>query len=72
MIISDIKKLISERGEICLSEIYSAVDADRGLIDHALYQLAAKGVIIEVNPEKHCAGCMMNCGVRGEKVYRHA
>lgn len=72
MVLSEVKNLISSRGEICISEIYSAIDADRGLVDHALYQLMAKGVIIEVIPEKHCAGCMMNCAVKGEKVYRIA
>jgi len=72
MIISEIKKLITERGEICISEIYAAVKADRGLVDHALYQLAAKGIIIEVDTEKHCTGCMMNCSVKGEKIYRLA
>ncbi len=72
MIISEIKKLITERGEICISEIYAAINADRGLVDHALYQLLAKGIITEVVPEKHCAGCLMNCNIKGEKVYRLA
>ncbi len=72
MLLSEVKKIIEARGEICISEIYAAVDADRGLVDHALYQLLAKGIIIEVVPEKHCAGCMMNCAVKGEKIYRPA
>ncbi len=72
MIISEIKKIITERREICISEIYAAVDADRGLVDHALYQLLAKGIIVEVVPEKHCAGCLMNCNIKGEKIYRLA
>lgn len=72
MLLSEIKNIIKERGEVCVSEIYSAVDADKGLIDHALYQLLAKGVIIEVVPEKHCAGCLMNCNIKGEKIYRLA
>lgn len=72
MLLAEIKKLIAERGEVCVSEIYAALGADRGLVDHALYQLAAKGVIIEVIPEKHCTGCLMNCSVKGEKIYRLA
>ena len=72
MLLTDIKRVIQERGEVCISEIYAAVDADRGLVDHALYQLLAKGIIIEVVPEKHCAGCLMNCNIKGEKVYRLA
>lgn len=72
MLLADIKKIIQERGEVCISEIYATVDADRGLVDHALYQLQAKGLIIEVVPEKHCAGCLINCNIKGEKVYRPA
>ena len=72
MLLSEIKNIIKERGEVCVSEIYSAVDADKGLIDHALYQLLAKGIIIEVVPEKHCTGCLMNCNIKGEKIYRLA
>lgn len=72
MLLSEIRNIIAARGEVCISEIYAAVDADRGLVDHALYQLLAKGIIIEVVPEKHCAGCMMNCSIKGEKVYRLA
>jgi len=72
MLLSEIKRIISERGEVCVTELYSTLDADKELINHALYQLASKGVIIEVVPEKHCRGCMMNCQVRGEKVYRTA
>ncbi|HOP29475.1 MAG TPA: FeoC-like transcriptional regulator [Spirochaetota bacterium] len=72
MLLAEIKRLVEKRGEVCASEIYAAVDADRGLVDHALYQLMAKGVIIEVVAEKHCTGCMMNCSVKGEKIYRLA
>lgn len=72
MLLSDIKNIIAARGEVCISEIYAAVKADRGLVDHALYQLMAKGIIVEVAPEKHCTGCMMNCNIKGEKVYRIA
>jgi len=72
MLLTGIKKIISERGEVCVTELYSSFDADKELIDHALNQLISKGIIIEVVPEKHCKGCMMNCQVRGEKIYRLA
>ena len=72
MIASEVKRFISEKGEACISEIYAAIDADRGLVDHALYQLVAKGIITEAEADKHCRGCMMNCSVRGEKIYRLA
>ncbi len=71
MIVSDIKSLIKERGELCRSEICALIDADNGLIDLALVQLAEKGVILEVIPQMHCKGCPMKCDARGEKMYRY-
>lgn len=70
MILRDIKKLIQERGEICLSELYSLIDADKGLIDQALLELSEKGVISEVVTERACRGCPVNCNTRGERVFR--
>jgi len=70
MLLREIKSLIEERREICRSEIYSAIDADNGLIDQALSELLLKGIISEVKPDEACRGCPMKCDMRREKIYR--
>jgi len=70
--ISEIKRIISERGEVCLSELYSLTGEERGLVDHAVNQLVSKGIITEVDYKMECRGCSMKCSARGERVYRLA
>ncbi len=70
MILREVKTLIKERGEICLSELYSAIKGERGLIDQAIFELIEKEIIIEVNTERACKGCPMNCNTHGERVFR--
>lgn len=70
MLMSEIRQLFVERGELCVSEIRNHVRADAGLVEHAIEQLAAKGFIVEVNYKTECRGCSMNCSARGERVYR--
>jgi predicted transcriptional regulator len=72
MILIELKTLIKERGEICLSELYSLVDSDRGLIDQAIFELLQKGIITEIDTERACKGCPMKCNTQGEKVFRIA
>jgi len=70
MVLREVKTLIKERGEICLSEIYSRIDGDKGLIDQALFELEEKGIITEIDSNRACKGCPMNCSSRGEKIFR--
>jgi len=70
MILREIKNIIKERGEICLSELYSLVDADKGLVDQVLSDLLGKRIITEVVTERACKGCPMKCNERGERVFR--
>jgi hypothetical protein len=70
MLLRDIKTLIKERSEICLSEIYSSIEADRGLIDQALSELLVKGIISEITSDRACKGCPMKCNIQGERVFR--
>lgn len=70
MLLREIKALIEARGEICQSEIYSAVDADTGLVDQALSELLLKGIITEIVNDGACKGCPMRCVVRGERIFR--
>jgi len=70
MILRDVKTLIRERGEICLSEMYSLIDGDRGLVDQAIFELLERGVIVEINTERACKGCPMSCSTKGERVFR--
>ncbi len=70
MILRDVKKIINDRGEICLSELYSAIEGERGLIDQALFELIEKKIITEINPERACKGCPMNCSTKGERIFR--
>jgi hypothetical protein len=70
MILRDIKRVIEERGEICLSELYSLIDADKGLVDQVLRDLIEKKIITEVITERACNGCPMKCNERGERVFR--
>ena len=70
MLISELKTLIEEKGEICSSEIFAIIKADKGLIEHALNQLKLKGIIEEVIPQKHCQGCLAQCNIKSEKIYR--
>jgi hypothetical protein len=72
MLLRDLKALINERSEICLSEIYSSIEADRGLIDQALSELLIKGIISETNSGRACKGCPMKCNIQGERVFRIA
>ncbi|HPS57360.1 MAG TPA: FeoC-like transcriptional regulator [Spirochaetota bacterium] len=69
---SEIKHLFKENRELCVSEIHNRVNSDRGLIEHAIEQLVAKGFIVEVNYKTECRGCSMNCSARGERAYRLA
>jgi hypothetical protein len=70
MILRDIKKIIEERGQVCISELYSLTDADKGLVDQVLSDLLEKRIIIEVVTESACKGCSMRCNERGERVFR--
>ena len=70
MILSEIIDIIKQKGEVCETELYTMVDADRGLVNHAVEQLVRKKVIIEVNFETDCRGCSMKCSARNGKVYR--
>jgi hypothetical protein len=70
MILRDIKKIIEERGEICLSELYSLTDADKGLVDQVISDLIGKKIITEVVTGNSCKGCPMKCNERGERVFR--
>jgi len=70
MLLREVKNLIEEKREICLSEIYSSIDGDKGLIDQALFELSEKGIIKELNSERACKGCPMKCESRGEKIFR--
>jgi len=70
MILREIKNIIKERGEICLSELSSLIDADKGLIDQVLSDLLEKKVITEVITDRACKGCPMKCNERGERVFR--
>lgn len=70
MLLREIKSLIEGRGEICLSEIYSIIEADRGLIDQAVSELLHKGIIKEIIYDGACKGCPVNCNIRGEKILR--
>ena len=72
MLMSEIKRLFLENSELCVSEIRNRVNADTGLVEHAIEQLMAKGFIVEVNYKTECRGCSMNCSARGERVYRLA
>lgn len=72
MIMSRIRQMFLENSELCVSEIKNRIDADPGLVEHAIEQLAAKGYIVEVNYSRECRGCSMNCSARGERVYRLA
>ena len=70
MLLREIKSLIEERMEICVSEIYSAVDADRGLVDQALSELLYKGIITEIKYNGACKGCPMKCDIQVERIFR--
>lgn len=72
MLMSDIKKMFIENRELCVSEICSRTGTDRGLVEHAIEQLAAKGFIVEVDYKSECRGCSVNCSARGERAYRLA
>lgn len=71
MLLGEIKTLIETRVEICQSEIYSVIKADRGLIDQALSELLAKGIISEVMNPGLCKGCLVKCNIFNERVFRH-
>ncbi len=70
MILREIKNIIKERGEICLSELYPLIDADKGLVDQVLSDLLEKNIITEVVTDRACKGCPMKCNERGERVFR--
>lgn len=70
MLLKEIKSLIETRGEICHSEIYSVIDADRGLIDQALSELLVKGVITEAVNNGVCKGCPVKCNIYNERIFR--
>ena len=72
MMLGEIKYLFKESREMSLSEIQSRVNADMGLVEHAVKQLVAKGFLVEVNYESECRGCSMKCSSRGERVFRLA
>jgi predicted transcriptional regulator len=70
MLLREIKSLIMRRGEVCQSEVYSAIDADRGLIDQAVSELLAKGIIKEITNNGICKGCPAGCKIQTERLFR--
>lgn len=70
MLLRDIIDFIEKNGEVCLSEIYASIPAEKNLVDHALWQLESKGLVAVSETGTRCSGCTMACDKVPEKVYR--